>query len=339
MKTMQQNKTQLKIIVLLLICLLFAIISLSFGYYTVSLEDTLKVLFFMQPNDPQAQNIIHHIRLPRVFASILIGASLAVSGSAYQGMFKNPLVSPDILGVSSGASVGASIAILTGQSLIATQITAFIFGLCTVFISYTISCKSKLNQTVSLILCGTMIGSVCTSIVSMIKYTADPSDSLPSITFWLMGSLSKVQGHGIILSLIPISIGISILFIARWKLNILMLDDEEARSLGINPTKWKLIIIFASTLLTSSSVCLGGLIGWVGLMIPHIARFLFGSNYRYLLPSSMILGSLFLLVIDTFIRTVFQSEVPIGVFTAIIGAPFFIYLITTRSNQEGGSRI
>ncbi len=317
-------------------CIILVIVALSLGYYTLSFQDTLSALFFMQTSDAQAVNIIHNIRLPRVIAALLIGCSLALSGAAYQGMFKNPLVSPDILGVSSGASVGASIAILMSQSFVVTQSLAFLFGLITVVISYTISLKSKLSQTISLILTGTMIGSVCTSIVSMIKYVSDPTDTLPSITFWLLGSLSKIQTSSILFSVIPIVIGMVILFLARWKLNVLMLEDDEAKTLGINPLKWKLIIIFASTLLTSAAVCLGGLIGWVGLMIPHIARFIFGSNYRYLIPSSSILGAIFLLAIDTLIRTVFQSEVPIGVFTAIIGAPFFLFLIIRRPKSNSG---
>ncbi len=317
-------------------CIILVIVALSLGYYKLSFQDTLSALFFMQTSDAQAVNIIHNIRLPRVIAALLIGSSLALSGAAYQGMFKNPLVSPDILGVSSGASVGASIAILMSQSFVVTQSLAFLFGLITVVISYTISLKSKLSQTISLILTGTMIGSVCTSIVSMIKYVSDPTDTLPSITFWLLGSLSKIQTNSILFSVIPIVIGMITLFLARWKLNVLMLEDDEARTLGINPLKWKLIIILASTLLTSAAVCLGGLIGWVGLMIPHIARFIFGSNYRYLIPSSSILGAIFLLAIDTLIRTVFQSEVPIGVFTAIIGAPFFLFLIIRRPKSNTG---
>ncbi len=333
------NKNILILILLGTICFAFFIVSLTMGYYTLSITDTLKALFFMPTDDSQAFTIIHNIRLPRATAALLIGSSLAVAGSAYQGMFKNPLVSPDILGVSSGSSVGAAIAILLSKSLITTQAFAFLFGLLAVFASYSISTRSKLSQTISLILTGTVIGSICTSIVSMIKYISDPTDTLPSITFWLLGSLSKVQSSTILLSIVPIVIGTSIIFLARWKLNVLMLEDEEAKTLGVNPTKWKLIIIVASTILTSAAVCLGGLIGWVGLMIPHIARFIFGSSFRYLIPSSAILGALFLLVIDTIIRTVFQSEVPIGVFTAIIGAPFFLFLIMRRSTGNKGSKI
>ncbi len=322
-----EKKPSLKIIVLLIGCIVLSICSLTLGYYSLSITDTLKALLFIQGDDLQAINIIHNIRLPRVLASLFIGASLAISGAAYQGMFRNPLVSPDILGVSSGSSVGASIAILLGQSFMVTQLLAFLFGFLTVIISYTVSIKSKLSQTVSLILTGTMVGSVCTSVVSMIKYTSDPTDTLPEITFWLLGSLSKIQTSSLLLSLAPMCIGATLLFISRWKLNVLMLEDDEAKTLGINITKWKLIVILASTLLTSAAVCLGGLIGWVGLMIPHIARFIFGSNNRYLIPSSAVLGSIFLLVIDTSIRTFFQSEVPIGVFTALLGAPFFIFLM------------
>ncbi len=330
----ENKKKSMHILILFFGMLFLAFLSLTIGYYKMSFQDTIRALFLLPTQDRQVSNIVYNIRLPRVLATMLVGASLSVSGSAYQGMFKNPLVSPDILGVTSGASVGAAFAILLNQSLIVTQVVAFLFGILATSISYVISQKTRLQKTVSIILSGTVIGSICTSIVSMIKYISDPNDALPEITFWLMGSFSKITMQNVLISLIPITIGFIILFIARWKLNILMLDDDEASSLGIHPTKWNLIIICASTLLTSAAVCLSGIIGWIGLMIPHIARFIFGSNYRHVIPSSFVLGSVFLLIIDTLIRSVFSTEVPIGIFTSILGGIFFLMLIIKKPTSR-----
>lgn len=312
----------------------FAIFSLSVGYYNLSFSDTVRVLLGLSTQDTQAAAIVLNIRLARVVAAIIIGSALAVSGAAYQGMFKNPLVSPDILGVSSGASTGAAIAIMSGYNMYTTQLFAFAFGFLAVGISYIVSLKSRLNQTIALVLCGTMIGSVCSSVVMMIKYIGDPTETLPAITFWLMGSLSKISLHSLAFASVPMAIGFVILFFMRWKLNILMLDDEEAKSLGINPEMNKLIVIVGSTLLSSAAVCLGGLIGWVGLMIPHIARFMFGSDYRYLIPASGVLGAIFLLAIDTASRSFFQAEIPIGILTSILGAPFFLFLILGKKQEH-----
>lgn len=312
---------------LLIATILISILSLGIGYYNISISDIALTLLGQTPSDSQAENILLNIRLPRILAAIIIGASLSVTGATYQGIFNNPLVSPDILGVSSGASVGAAVSIFLGFNLFITQFVSFIFGLIAVFFSYLISTKSKLNKTTSLILCGTMIGSICTSSVSILKYCADPTDTLPSITFWLMGSLAKIDLQSIVISLIPIIVGLLILFLARWRINVLVLETSEAQSLGLDAKKWRLIIILAATIITSCAICLGGLIGWVGLMIPHIARFIFGNNYKYLIPSSTILGSLYLLLVDSFIRGVFNTEVPIGILTSLMGSPFFLFLI------------
>ncbi len=325
------NKHKNTFLIVFLILTIFLIVySLSTGYYHLSIQDVIRSLLLLDTDDSQGANIVYNIRIPRVMAALVIGGALSVSGSTYQGMFKNPLVSPDILGVASGASVGASIAIISGQSIFFTQTCAFLCGLLAAGVSYYISLRTNLSKTVSLILAGTVIGSVCTSIVSMLKYTSDPNDTLPEITFWLMGSLSKVTISSLLFSLIPISLGLSAVFLSRWKLNILMLEDDDAKSLGVNTSKWKLILIISSTVLTSAAVCLGGIIGWIGLMVPHIARFIFGSNYRHLIPCSLILGSAFLLLIDTVIRMFFTTELPIGVFTSILGAPFFLTLILKK---------
>lgn len=263
-----------------MLLLLFAVILLSFwiGYYPLTPSQVIMAFlsgFGCQAEIlPQAVTIFWSIRLPRILSAVFIGASLSVAGSAYQGMFRNPLVSPDILGVSSGASLGAASAILNGASNWMIQIAAFIGGAAAVAASYLISRKSAHSHTLSLVLTGSMIMSLCNAGVTMIKYVADPNDVLQQITFWLMGSLTKTDMDAFYWSLAPMCIGLFLIFLFRWRINLLTLDEEEAKSLGINIRRYRLIFIMASTLLSAAAVCLGGLIGWVGLMIPHLARVL-----------------------------------------------------------------
>lgn len=282
---------------------------------------------------PQAVTIFWNIRLPRILSAALIGASLSVAGSTYQGMFRNPLVSPDILGVSSGASLGAAFAILCGVSNWVVQIAAFVGGVSAVAASYLISRKSVHSQTLSLVLTGSMIMSLCNAGVTMIKYIADPNDMLQQITFWLMGSLTKTNMVSFQWSAVPMLVGILVIYVLRWRINLLTLDDEEAKSLGINIRHYRLIFIAASTLLSAAAVCLGGLIGWVGLMIPHMARALVGVDYGRLIPASAMLGAGYLILMDDLARSVLSMELPLGVVTAIMGAPFFVFLIINRKEQ------
>ena len=286
-----------------MLVLLFIIIVLSFwvGYYPLTPMQVLNAFLskfgFKGDILPQAVTIFWNIRLPRILSALFIGASLSVAGATYQGMFRNPLVSPDILGVSSGASLGAAFAILNGASNWMIQLSAFAGGVAAVAASYLISRKSAHSQTLSLVLTGTMIMSLCNAGVTMIKYVADPNDVLQQITFWLMGSLTKTTTKSFSWSVLPMIIGLSLIFIFRWQINLLTLDEEEAKSLGINVRKYRLIFIVASTLLSAAAVCLGGLIGWVGLMIPHLARALVGVDYRRLIPASAILGGGYLMMI------------------------------------------
>ena len=306
-----------------MLVLLFIIIVLSFwvGYYPLTPVQVLNAFLskfgFKGDILPQAVTIFWNIRLPRILSALFIGASLSVAGATYQGMFRNPLVSPDILGVSSGASLGA----------------AFAGGVAAVAASYLISRKSAHSQTLSLVLTGTMIMSLCNAGVTMIKYVADPNDVLQQITFWLMGSLTKTTTKSFCWSVLPMIIGLSLIFIFRWQINLLTLDEEEAKSLGINVRKYRLIFIVASTLLSAAAVCLGGLIGWVGLMIPHLARALVGVDYRRLIPASAILGGGYLILVDDISRSLLSMELPLGVVTSIMGAPFFIYLIIKRKER------
>ncbi len=248
-------------------------------------------------------------------------------------MFKNPLVSPDILGVAAGASAGAALAIVLGMGIVETQIFAFVGGIAAVSLSYLISLKSRHSLTLSLVLTGTMISGLAQAFVAITKYMSGPNDTLPEITFWLMGSLTRANLESILFSLIPMVVGFVIILLHRWKLNLLMLSDSEAKSIGINPRRTKLLIIFAATLMSASAVCLGGLISFVGLIIPHISRFLFGADNRRVVPAAIGLGAGFLLIIDTLARTVFSVEIPLGIMTSIIGAPFFIGLIIMKKHR------
>ncbi|MDL2236975.1 iron ABC transporter permease [Christensenellaceae bacterium OttesenSCG-928-K19] len=309
--------------------------SFTVGYYDLPASRIFELFGQIGTAQPTSDYIVlMRVRLPRILSAFLIGAALSVSGASYQGMFKNPLVSPDILGVASGAGFGASLAIFLGMSSVMVQTMAFIAGLGAAFLSFLISSRVKYGQTVSLILAGTMIGALCMAATTMLKYLADTSDTLPAITFWLMGSLVKVDMKSLLFSLVPMAVGFVLLFLMRWRLNVLTLGDEEAQSLGVNPRRTRFMAIVGATLLSSAAVCLGGLIGWVGLMIPHITRGLVGPQYKKTFPVCILLGGCFLLLVDDLSRGVSALEIPIGVLTAFVGAPFFIWLILRRKGEQ-----
>ncbi len=324
----RKNYFRLLMLALLLAAAGSFLFSFTVGYYDISFSQIWSV--FSNSASAQATPefvVMRNVRLPRIIAAFLVGAALSVSGGAYQGMFKNPLVSPDILGVATGAGFGASLAIYYHLSGFFTQLLAFGFGLAVAFLCYLVSRKVKFGQTVSLVLAGTMFGALCLAGTTMLKYLADSSDTLPAITFWLMGSLAKVTFQNLLFSIVPMAVGFVVLFLMRWRLNVLTLGDEEAQSLGVNPRRTRLIAIIAATLLSAAAVCLGGLIGWVGLMIPHIARGLVGPQFKKILPACVLLGGIFLLLMDDLARSISTMEIPLGVLTAIIGAPFFLVLI------------
>lgn len=282
---------------------------------------------------PQMETVLFNVRLPRVLMTALIGAGLSAAGAAYQGIFKNPMVSPDVLGASSGAGFGAALGLFFSFSYQGISLCAFIFGLTAVTAVYFISNRVKFNKTLGLVLAGMMISSLFTAAVSFLKLVADPNNVLPAITYWLMGSLASIRlvdvgfaSPWIIAGLVPI-------FLLRWKINVMTLGDEEARCIGINTTAVRLAVIVCATVITSAAVSVSGLIGWVGLVIPHFARMLVGSDYRKLLPASLLLGGSFLLVVDNFARLLATSEIPIGILTAFVGAPFFLYLILREGNK------
>jgi len=307
---------------------------MSIGHYEISAYEVLDMLFSkltaseMRYGD-MMQTVVFEVRLPRVILAMMVGCSLSVSGAVYQCVFKNPMASPNILGTSSGAGLGTALAIIFSFGAVYTQMISFAFGLLAVAITYAISAKigRRGNLILVFVLTGILVSTVFQALISLVKYTADPYEKLPAITFWLMGSLSTAGKNDILIILVPFLLGIVPLFLMRWRLNILSLGDEDIKCLGIDVRNLRLIVIGCSTLLTASCVSVAGIIGWVGLIVPHIARMLVGSNFIALLPSSALIGATYLLLIDDAARGIFKAEIPLSILTALIGAPYFIYLL------------
>ena len=275
----------------------------------------------------QEKAVVLNIRLPRVALSALVGAGLSVAGTAYQGMFRNPMVSPDILGASNGAGFGAALGILLSFNYFGVTVSAFVCGVGAVALAWCISRASRMNGTLAMVLAGIVVGSLFSAGTSFIKLVADPEQQLPAITYWLMGSLSSAKTRDLQFALIPALIGMVPLFLLRWRINLLTLGEEEARSLGVHTTRLRLVIVVCATLITSACVSVSGMIGWVGLVIPHFARMLFGHDYKRLIPASMLLGGAFLMVVDNIARLATSGEIPLGILTSVVGAPVFVWLI------------
>ncbi|HJK77879.1 MAG TPA: iron ABC transporter permease [Methanocorpusculum sp.] len=278
-------------------------------------------------------SVLFNIRLPRICAAILVGAALSTAGAAYQGMFQNPLVSPDILGASAGAGFGAAVAIYFYLGTGAITAFAFAGGLIAVGAAYLISRLTKGSATLSMVLAGILIGSLFSAATSYIKLVADTNDQLPAITYWLMGSLAGATMDDVIFAGIVIALGLAPLYLLRWRMNVLTLGEDEARSMGVNTNLLRLVVIICATLVTAVAVSISGLIGWVGLVIPHFCRMIFGYDYRRIIPAAIIMGAGFLLLVDDFSRTIATTEVPLGILTAFVGAPIFAYLL-----MMGGKR-
>lgn len=323
----------------LLIFLPIILFFLSFmlGRYPINPGDVIKtILSPLIPSltvSPTVSSIVFNVRLPRILAALIVGASLSIAGAAFQGIFKNPLVSPDLLGVSNGAGFGAAIAILISIGNVFTQIIAFLFGLISVSITYLMSKSYKIEGTLILVLAGMAVSAFFNALISAIKFLADPYDKLPEIVYWLMGSLEKVTLNQIGIIIIPLIIGLIVIIALRWHLNLLSMGDEEAQSLGLNPNRLRLIFITACTLITSASVSISGIIGWVGLIVPHMTRMIVGPDHKILIPASLSIGASFLLLIDTLSRTILVIEIPLGILTAIIGVPIFMYLLRKGYTQ------
>ena len=280
-------------------------------------------------------NIVMNVRLPRVFLAMLAGAGLAMSGAAFQALFANPLAAPDTLGVATGASFGAVLGILWGMSGMGVQLMSLASGLLAVALVVIISRIRNTSSILMIILSGMVVGALFSALVSLVKYAADPQDVLPSITFWMMGALTGATRNAVTAGTPMVILGMSILWLLRWRLNVTTLPADEAASLGIPVKRIRAAVILAATMITASVVSMCGLIGWVGLLVPHAARMIFGANNRFVLPASMVMGALFMLVIDTAARTVAQSEIPVSILTAVVGAPFFIYLLRRTGGIAG----
>ncbi len=342
MKTAEKTKKfKIKFTILVVIFTVVFFGSFMMGRYPVSPPELMKIILSGIIDIPQswpdaAENVIFQIRLPRVLAAAIIGAALSIAGVSYQGMFQNPMVSPDILGASSGAGFGAALAILLGAGYMGISVAAFLFGLAAVMLAYGISRVSRINATLAMILAGMMIGSLFTSCTSFVKLVADTEQTLPAITYWLMGSLVSIKPQDVAFAIVPIIAGSVPLFLLKWRMNLLTVGEEEAQAMGINTRALRLVVIVCATLLTASSVAISGMIGWVGLVIPHFCRMIFGYDYRKIIPASALFGATFLMVVDNIARLATTAEIPLGILTSFVGAPIFVYLIlkggTSREN-------
>ncbi|MBQ9992440.1 MAG: iron ABC transporter permease [Firmicutes bacterium] len=327
MKILNKNKRMpLWLNILLIVVPLFCvIISLLAGRYFISPLEVWKTLF--SPSFGEAPTtVVMELRLPRSLAAAFVGASLAVSGAAYQGVFRNPLVNSSLLGVSQGAGFGASLAIVALGGGAVLYPCSFIFAVMAVGLSILAGRIAKSNTNVTLILGGTIVSAFFGALTSILKYMADPYSQLPSITFWFMGSFASV-GSIHLVAIIPMVIGMGLIFLCRWKINVLSMGDREAATLGLNTGFYKLLLIGGATLCTTAAVCISGVIGWVGLVIPHIGRMLVGNDNNRLIPVSISLGAAFMVIIDILARNLTASELPIGILTALVGTPFFVYLL------------
>jgi iron complex transport system permease protein len=309
------------------------VVAFTIGRYPVSLAELIDVLWSRAlgraPSAPSAvENVVLLVRGPRVMAALLVGSALAVAGAAFQGLFRNPLVSPDILGASSGAALGAVIGIFFSLGVLGIELLAFVGGLAAVAAVYVIGSMLRSRDPILvLVLAGVVIGALLGAGVGLVKYLADPYNQLPAMTFWLLGSLAATSVSDLLPLLGPVAIGTVVLVALRWRMNVMSLPDEEARALGVSTGPLRIAIVAAATLVTSASVATSGIIGWIGLVVPHLARALVGPDFPRLLPASALLGGGFLLFIDTLARTAAPVEIPLGILTAVIGTPFFIWLL------------
>lgn len=313
--------------------LALAVLSMTIGKFDAGLSDLfteIRAWLGGAPADETVATVFWHIRLPRVLAGLLVGAALAAAGATYQGLFRNPLVSPDILGVSAGASFGAVVGIFLSLPVGVIQLLSFAGGLIAVLSVYAVAAAIRNRDPVLvLVLAGIAVGALVGAGISLIKILADPYDQLPAITYWLLGSLASVTPGDIISILPALVVGIIALFLLRWRMNVMTLGEEEAKALGIDTGRLRVVLVLAATLITAAAVSITGIIGWIGLVIPHVARLIVGPDFVRLLPVSMALGAAYLLVADMLARSIALIEVPLGILTATVGAPFFLFLLAS----------
>ena len=326
--------------VAMMAAVLLALFLLSFiwGRYDVPLPEVVRILLsqLLPVTQTWTDNMaiaVCNVRLPRILLACLVGCALSAAGASYQTVFQNPMAAPDILGASSGACFGAALAILTGQSSVTVTVYAFCASLLSVALVYLVGSRTRGSRVVNLLLAGIMVGSLFTAGTSYIKLVADPTNQLPQITYWLMGSLSGTRMKTVGFAAVCMAVGLLPLLLLRWRMNLLTLSADEARAMGVHTDRLRLAVILSATVLTASAVSVSGMIGWVGLVIPHLSRRIVGNDCRWLLPMSMLFGAAFLLLVDNLARCLTAVEIPIGILTAFVGAPFFIYLMV-----KGGER-
>ena len=339
MMKMKKRLTYNQILLLLAAALIAVMIgSVTLGRYPIGLKELGGILvsrvWYLEPfwTKTQESLLLQH-RIPRILLACLVGGCLACAGAAYQGVFQNPMAAPDILGASSGAAFGAALAILLKLSGSWIMLLAFCGSIVTVILVMFVATRAKGKRVLGLILAGIMVSSLISSGTSLIKLVADPEDQLPAITYWLMGSLNGTAPKDVRFVLVPMILGLLPLFLLRWRINLLTLGDDEARTMGVNAGRLRAAVILSATLITAAAVSVSGVIGWVGLVIPHLTRRMVGNNYRHLIPASGLFGAIFLLLVDNLSRNLFATEIPIGILTSFIGVPFFLYLITREGER------
>lgn len=336
MKKTDERKGKMLIFIVLFI--LSILISFQIGRYPVSPVELVRILISriipIEESWPsQAETVVFNIRLPRIALSSVIGASLALSGLLLQQVFRNPMASQDVLGSASASAFGASLALLMGANYMMVSLSSFLFGILSLLLIILISSRIRKKDSLTLVLCGIMVSSLFTSATSFVKLVADTNETLPAITYFLMGSLSSFRTSDLILVFTVTLVAAIPMILISWRINLLSLSEEEAISMGVNMTRLRFVSITASTLLTASSVAAAGQIGWIGLVIPHFTRMICGSNTKITVPASMLLGASFLTLVDTLARSLTTSEIPIGILTSFVGAPFFLYLIRREANR------
>ena len=325
-------------VLLLILPLVVAVLALCIGRLGISPAEVIRSIFgkITGNADLESKNelVLWNIRMPRIILAALVGAGLSVSGCTFQSLFSNPLATPDTVGVSSGTCFGAAVAIFFGADFIVTQAVAFLFGIIAVLLTY-LAGSGKGKSLNSVVLAGIMIGSLFSALVSFIKSVADVNSVLPVITFWLMGSFAGAGYRSLMLGAPVMLVGMAVLYVIRWRLNILTLPDDEAKATGTDIKALRAVSVICATAITASCVSMCGQVGWIGLLIPHASRMLVGSNNRYVVPLSLSLGASFMILIDTLSRSISMIELPLSILTAIIGAPAFISLLNkTRSNLQ-----
>lgn len=328
------RKLSCPVLITLLVVVLVVVffIALCAGRYSIRVTEVVRILAssvfdVTQTWDDKAYGVIFTLRLPRTIGAVLVGAALSLAGAAYQGVFKNPLVSPDLLGVSSGACVGAAIAILLGMNSLGVQALAFAVGIGAVTLTMLIPRLFRSSSMMMLVLSGVIVRGMMDSVVGVIKYIADPETQLADITYWTLGSLVKVLSSDLFAIAPVIAAGCLMVLLLSWRINILSLGEQEARALGVHVGFVRGVVIICSTLLTASAVCVCGTIGWVGLVIPHLSRITVGQDNTKSIPVSLLMGAIFMVAIDTLARVLTSLELPLSILTGIIGAPFYFMVL------------